>query len=569
MDKKEYLYMIVEEIENSKKLREDSINRKEFYQKISGDKDIIRNLDNNIELANKTIDSLQELIYLPVYEIIQKMSNSDLLKYKKQLLFKIDEDIFKERNKIEQLNNDFIELSNNIQKNLNKYLKYKKDNVLNDENLYSSILECKEIHNKEKNINKELKEHKNNIKEMLNKRNIIDIKTIDAIKEYLINIYSLNNITNELERYKVTRSDEIIVNLCNDLNILDKIQTLIEKYISLNKRVVKKTIVIPSVFNSDYKIKNKSINNFILNNCIYEYNKSNEIVITDNKDFDIIKDNIKNVIKDINNNKNMLIHYKIKLEKLKEISFNYINKELIGFISNLCDTLYLTELEKNKINVLYKKYKKLINKKYKTDYSIEKSIKIENELKNLISDILDVYWGILCDDLESLICNLKNNVEFIDDIYNYNIHKGKNKVLFDINNFSEIGLLNMRTLVENILSNISEINNELNCFSKDLDCYKDNLKTEIKDNENNLIDIKNKIDELYYSVSPNDFPILLENYKDLNKIFNDKSLIDSIVKINRKNLISKVRSESVNYRDKDNVLKDDIEVIKKKVLNKE
>ena len=49
----------------------------------------------------------------------------------------------------------------------------------------------------------------------------------------------------------------------------------------------------------------------------------------------------------------------------------------------------------------------------------------------------------------------------------------------------------------------------------------------------------------------------------------EKTLIDSIVKINRKDLISKVRSESVNYRDKDNILSQDIEVIKKKVLNKD
>ena len=142
-------------------------------------------------------------------------------------------------------------------------------------------------------------------------------------------------------------------------------------------------------------------------------------------------------------------------------------------------------------------------------------------------------------------------------------------MLFDTEEFSEIGLLNMRVLIEKVLTKYTEINNVLNTFNDDLSNCKNNIIDNKNNKEKELNNIKNKIENLYFKVSPKDFPILVEDYENLNKIFNERALINSIVKMNRKNLISKVRSESVNYRDKDNTLKEDIEVIKKKVLNKE
>ena len=89
MEKEEYLYMIINEIEKAKRIKEDNVNKKEFYQKIES-KDEIKDFDNNIEYANKTIDSLENIIYLPVYEIIKKMSNNTLMNYKKNILAKIE-----------------------------------------------------------------------------------------------------------------------------------------------------------------------------------------------------------------------------------------------------------------------------------------------------------------------------------------------------------------------------------------------------------------------------------------------------------------------------------------------
>jgi len=74
MEKEKYLYLILDEFYNAKKLREDYINQKEFYKKINGNNDVIRNLDNNINLFNKTIEYLENLIYLPIHEMIKNMS---------------------------------------------------------------------------------------------------------------------------------------------------------------------------------------------------------------------------------------------------------------------------------------------------------------------------------------------------------------------------------------------------------------------------------------------------------------------------------------------------------------
>lgn len=569
MEKEEYLYMILKNIEDAKRLKEENVNKKEFYQKIES-KENLKDFDNNIEYANKTIDSLENLIYLPVYEIIKKMSNNDLLKYKKNILSKIDENIFKSRNQIEKLNSEIKELSDTINQIVFNYLRYKKEKVLNDEQLYSYITEYKEIKLQQDDINKEMKEHENNINEMMTRRNIIDAKTIEEIRDYLINTYDLNKITYELENYKVTRSDEIIVNLCKDLNALDEVESLIKEYITLRDKSMQKIIEIPIIF-KDYKIKGiTDIVDFILNKVknINFHERTNETVIFDEKEIDLIKDNIDKVIKEIKDNKQRLIQFKLEINELAGLPFCYINKELVDFITNLCNTLYLTELEKNNVTNLYGKYTKLVNKKSKTNYSVDKSIRIQKELMYEIREILDIYWEVLCEELESLINTTNNDTEFIDDVYLYDINIGKNKMIFDTKNFSEIGLLNMRLVIEKILNKYTELYNNLNSFSDGLSYLKDNMINSKKNKEKELNNIKKRIDELYYKVSPNDFPILIEDYENLNKVFNEKTLIDSIVKINRKNLISKVRSESVNYRDKENLLKEDIEVIKKKVLNK-
>ena len=83
MEKEEYLYMVIDEIIHAKKIKEENINKKDFFQKIESMEDI-KDFDNNIEYANKTIDSLENLIYLPVYEIIKKMCNNTLMNYKKK-----------------------------------------------------------------------------------------------------------------------------------------------------------------------------------------------------------------------------------------------------------------------------------------------------------------------------------------------------------------------------------------------------------------------------------------------------------------------------------------------------
>ena len=570
MEKEEYLYMIVNNIDNAKKLREDSINQKEFYQKINGDKNIIRNLDNNIELYNKTIESLENLKYLPVYEIINKMSSNELLNYKKSILSEIDNSIFKERNQIEKLNSEINELNKNIGEISANYLRYKKEKVLNDEQLNCYITECKEIQQEQVDINNEIKEHENKITEMITRKNIIESKTTEEIREYLINTYDFNNIKYELDRYKVTRSDEIIVNLCNNLTILDEIDELIREYIKLNNSTSKKTMRMSEIFR-DYKIHGvSSINDYILTKCFEtDYSsKTNEITFNNIKDIDVIKNNIEMVVKEINSRKNSLIDFKLEVNELSKLSFYTINKDLINFVTELCNTLYLTELEKNNVSDLYNKYIKLVNKKHRTEYSVNKSITIEKELKYEIKNVLDVYWGVLCERLESTLIGIKNDFEFISNISSYDIHKGKDKMLFDTEEFSEIGLLNMRVLIEKVLTKYTEINNVLNTFNDDLSNCKNNIIDNKNNKEKELNNIKNKIDNLYFKVSPKDFPILVEDYENLSKIFNERTLINSIVKMNRKNLISQVRSESVKYRD-NNVLIEDIEVIKKKVLNKE
>jgi len=253
---------------------------------------------------------------------------------------------------------------------------------------------------------------------------------------------------------------------------------------------------------------------------------------------------------------------------MSKISFNTINEKTIDYILSLCDSLYLTENVKNDIKSLFKSYKKWHTKFYNIFNNALYLDYIEKELFFKINNILNDYWDSLCDELESILNGVNSNTEFIDNLSIYNINKNiKNNIIFDRNHFSEIGLLNMRLLIENMLNKYNELANQLYSFGNDLMYFKDDMIESKNNKEKELNLIKIKIDSLYYKVCPNNYSILVSDYDSLYKIFRDQTLIDSIVKINRRNLISKVRSECVNYKDKNIEILKDIEIIKKKVLN--
>jgi len=314
MEKEKYLYLILDEFYNAKKLREDYINQKEFYKKINGNNDVIRNLDNNINLFNKTIEYLENLIYLPIHEMIKNMSNNELLNYKKDILSKENNVIFKEQNKIEELKKEIKELNIDIENISYNYSKYKREKVLDEKQLDFYVSDCKEKLQEIEEINNEIKEIECNMSNMLSKKNTLETLTLEEFRKYLIDYYGINNIELELDKYKVNRTDEIVVDLCSDLNILDSVKELINKYISLRDKSIKKTIKMPKEFN-DYKVENKTyLNDFILTSCFHSsYDKStNEIDILNEKDMYVMKEKVDAVISEIDKSKNNLIDFKLK-----------------------------------------------------------------------------------------------------------------------------------------------------------------------------------------------------------------------------------------------------------------
>jgi len=565
MEKDKYLYMILDEIENMKNLKKDSITQKKFYKKIDGDKSILRDFDNNIVFASKSIESLKKLIYLPVYEIIMKMSNDSIINYKNQLINLYEESLNTEEDIIKTLKKEIEKENNNIKEMMCYYSTYKKEGILNEKDLNSYIIDAKDTLKDIDEMKESIKYHEKNIEDILSKKNLIVTKKEEEFKEYLINHYNLNNIKEELKEYKVTRSDEIIVNLCNDLSILDEIEKLISEYTKTNDTIIEKTILLPEIF-KEYKVWGiKNIGEYTLNKCNDNiYNKNNNtMVLKNNKEIDIMKKNIEVILKSVNIKEKNLNDFKIKINELHKLKFHSINDDLINFVSKLNIIMYKSDNNAK----LYNEYKKLVNKKNKTKLSIDKSLKLEKEIMYNVRHTLDDYWIVLTEQLEGQLIGINSNVKFISNTYSIDINKLKDKMIIDVENFSELGLLNIRILIEKILKIYLDIKNELYSFGNDLSYYKDNIINIKNNNDKKLNLLRQNIDNLYFKVSPHDFPILPEDYEGLNKIFKEKTLIDSIVKINRKDLISKVRSESVNYRDKTEEINKDMEIIKKKVLN--
>ena len=332
-------------------------------------------------------------------------------------------------------------------------------------------------------------------------------KKDDNLEQIKYDLSTTSNIINEYKKLSKANiiNSEFKLNKANSLYNRNNINTGL--FSCKNKKLMKKKLN-SNIFNNINKKRNISINN--MNNfCNDDSSHSSMETIkkilysTDNKT-ELKKDNINNILKnskfnsnipnlDIFNNLNKTTKSKEKeKEKEKEINkdsynkktkinlknSNIIDKDLINRINNEL-TLNARKVELKSMKIL-----KTNNNKYNYDCDNDDSINISDEFKDIIQE--------------------KNN----NNNKNYTFRKIHNNINININNNTNNNGKKSKNKINNIKSDIKEINK-----NKFKNIY---LKDNINFYTTNIQDDKNKNDDIFY---------LKEKIKELNDEIKNKNIL--------------------------------------------
>ena len=426
----------------------------------------IKQLQRDIEINNAS----ESFIINNKIEVTKKLEqiNENLRMLKEEKLSINDEliDIISYKESLECINKNNIL---NMIKNMNlKNIKKQKENKTDEIKLYLYELKIIEPKNAAYKINEELS-YAFRIIGSYNKKNHYNYITND--------INSINSSKNKT-------NINFYPNKKRDMNTID---------ISENKKYSN---------NNSHSLgyRNKSLNN----SCVTGF-KDNDLMIDKNSLKDLIKIELINFIKKINNDylynnneileliDNLLNNISLKIiEQLKNddtrINFNNLQSDLILYLKYFFKILYYDIIIENKLKFINKEYKvqKKENKKNKeiinnellkieNKYNEIKAKKVYNENQlNILNNSNNDYLSLspieqsyiqICTKINSLI---KQKEEILNNINDYEINLNSK----EINNKNEIETINIE--LENIKKEIKDINNkkELNTFKNNEDIIK-------------------------------------------------------------------------------------------------
>ena len=462
-------------------------------------------IDEVIIEFNKKINSLPSLNDLDKINnaLIKKANISDI---KNLLAQKVD------KSEISQIINNKVDLNyldNQLKKKLDVYIL---DKIQNDLNMKTNLEELDKIREELdkkididnlndliKVLNNKLdkKEIGNFLDELIEKQNEVNdtkLKALDIdfdrfIESVKAQFKNVNQAVNKLSKEKV---DKIFF----EERLNDKLDNrkLINELDKQNQEVKLKM--------NDINLKNKS-------NAEMFNKKLEEINLSTNNQIEGLKDDIKNIIKELNSLNNNS-QYNFDLVIKEKNSFDFFKNEFI-----------------NKLNNLYEK----IESKIDSNVFNKNLIKLQEELKNYINEITQE--KISYNEVEQIIKNMneknsdniiKNKNEFdkkINDINNQIITLGKNKITSEqLNNTlnTKLNEINNEINKRALINDFNLLNNKIRQIN-DLLSQKMDTKT-YEENHNQINNILNQIQsDIINTYNKNEEDILL-NEKIDNNTFN-------------------------------------------------
>lgn len=337
----------------------------------------------------------------------------------------------------------------------------------------------------------------------------LDIDFDRFIESVKTQFHNINQVVNKLSKEKIDR-------------------TFFEERLNI-KLDTRKLVSELDKFNQEYKLK---LNDIILKNQENVENmnlKMNELKLSTNNQFDGFKDDMRNIIKELNTLTNNV-----------QYNFDMLIKEKNN------NEFYKNETS-NKLDNLFEK----IESKVATNVFNKNIIKVQDDLKKFIINITQE--KITYNEVEKLIKNLDNKTT--DNMGKFK--NGFDSIINDINtqilslNKDKITLDELNDVLDN---KINEVNNEINKRASLNDFS--NLNNKIKQLSDNLL---LKLDEKIFEENKNETNNLLEkiNNELLNKyskneednLLNEKCNLDTFNSVIRElnNLIDS-KLDSVEYQ---------------------
>ena len=442
------------------------INKKEFdnliesFPKSFDLKDL--NLNTNNKIDSLLIDMNKKFNSLPSFKDIDNINNilskkANLSEIQNILSMKVDKTDFMNMLKTKV---DFNYLDNQLKKKIDNFMLEKIESELN------SKVNLEDIDQIREEIEKKIDfESLNNIMKLIN--NKIDKKYLDdyindlLIKEHEINDTKFKALDIDFDRFieSVKAQFNNINQVVNKLS-KDKIdKTFFEERLNI-KLDTRKLVSEIDKLNQEYKNKLNDLTFKAQENSENFNLKLNEIKLGTNNQLDGIKDDIRNIIKELNsitNNVQYNFDMMIKEKNNNEFYKNETNSKLQNLFEKVDSKVAINIFNKN-------------------------IIKIQDELKKFIMNITQekITYG----EVEKLLKNFDNK-------NSDNLTKNKNNIdsiINDINN--QIVELNKSKVsseeLNNILNNkINELNNEMN-KRVSMNDY-NNLTNKIKNISDNLL----------------------------------------------------------------------------------
>ena len=483
---------IKEQTEELKKLKRsnDSLIKENNIQKKS-----IQKINNEKSMLEKTIE--ENKIY------ISKIENKLINGVKNQFLI--------EQNKSLKERIDILEVENKKLMDKEEYINNEKKTIEKQAKIIQKVMQIKteEIQNFLKN--EENGNNENNNNDNINNNSDIENKMNEEI------IYNIGKIKNENEELKI--KNEILIKENDELskknNLLqEKVQELNFAKSTLTKMVVEKDNTINEISlqkneddNNIEKLKGeKNILHKLLNNMKIKQKEDEERQKKEEEDKKRIEEKNKKKeeenILNINNEKNMIKDYKIKIQILE-----YSNKDLTEKLANADNQIDI--LEKN-LEVISQKNIK-IEKLYKENISQisiflneVKTLKIECDNQNIAFNKLK-----LANDKNICIINELNNKLHECEKENLKLISKLNKQIFE------------KDYVEN---NLVKQNNQMLLYNKE---QEEKIKKLI--NENNILNqekaqYKKLIEQIFNHsnklIKEKNISIIRQQIKDIKNISN-------------------------------------------------
>ena len=538
MKKEEYLNIISDEIKKNEILLNDTNNSIVFYEKMN-DTEKVNEFLKNKKLYETRIKYLKGIENLPLYLKINNITSKEITQYKDKLINDISIKYNELNNKLKELDSYVDEINKQIN---SKYELYKEtnDEKYVEESKY--LLNCIKTYRNEIELIKEQL-----INFGLEKAEVLNLNR-DKLISKLFDENNLSNMDNQLNLYIPDKIDRLVVPMCSELNTLDEIISLMEDYIKIDKEKIYETIDLPSILN-DYTFDDSyecSLNSFA--DLIKAHLDGTKLEMYDIEDFDLLLEHIEYGNDKLNKDEVKLENYNRILELFPSNSEKYQLSSLKHLVNEIFKNGEYNSYIKDEINKSLEEINEMertiesLSYKFQTEKVTFKIKYLAKEIEEKTKKIINYLWDYITNELRKTLEVTKHNYKFYSDIEYLHVDQTNDEIIIETDKYSNLSLYNTKVLIYKTLEKYRTIISELENLKEEISEDKVDFIRKESTKNNELYTINQNIKSLYSRVS--DATIEELDYNKIINVFKNNTIIDSIVKVEREDLIKKIKNST-------------------------